>query len=58
MIWHILPIKDIKEHEELSTCECEPKVEMQDSGALLIIHNAFDGREAIEIFNNIINDKR
>jgi len=57
MNWHILPINDLKEHEDLSTCECEPKVEIQENGDLLIVHNAFDGREAIEIFNTIINDK-
>jgi len=45
MIWHILPINDLKEHIELTTCECEPKVEFQPNGDMLIIHNSFDGRE-------------
>ena len=25
---HILPINDLKEHEENTTCECNPKVEV------------------------------
>ena len=56
--WHLLPVKDLKEHEESTTCECEPKVEFQENGDMLIIHNSFDGREAIEMFNEIINKKR
>ena len=55
--WNLLPVKDLKEHEESTTCECEPKVEFQENGDMLIIHNSFDGREAIEMFNKIINNK-
>ena len=53
-IWHILPINDIDTHEELSTCKCEPKVDVLDVGDMMIIHNSFDGREIIEIVNKII----
>lgn len=57
MIWHILPTNDLKEHqEEGSLCECEPKVEIQENGDIMIIHNSFDGREAVEIANEIIKD--
>jgi len=45
MIWHILPIDDLKEHEEESTCECYSSVKIVDGGDMLIIHNAYDGRE-------------
>jgi len=46
MIWHITPIKDLKTHCESSTCDCNPTVEIvEDCGDLLIIHNAYDGRE-------------
>jgi len=55
--WHLLPVNDLKEHEESTTCECEPKIEFQENGDMLIIHNSFDGREAIEMFNEIINKK-
>ena len=54
MIYHILPINDLKEHDELSTCECGPKIEFVD-GNMLIIHNSYDGREVIEQVNEIIN---
>lgn len=54
MNWHILPINDLKEHEEISTCECMPKVEIQGNGDLLIIHNSFDGREIIEKINKLL----
>ena len=49
MIWHLLPVNDLKEHEEKSTCECSPSVEIQENLDMLIIHNSFDGREAIEL---------
>ena len=55
MIWHILPVDDIKPHEELSTCACEPKVEKAPNGDLLVLHNSYDGREAIEVFDEIVN---
>lgn len=48
MTQHILPINDLKEHEEKSTCHCEPSVEILDNGDLLVIHNSFDRRELIE----------
>lgn len=54
-IWHLLPMNDLKEHQEQSTCECEPEVEMQENGDMLVIHNSFDGREALEIVNEILN---
>lgn len=46
MAYHVLPIDDIKPHEESSTCPCCPKVEILESnGEMVIIHNSFDGRE-------------
>lgn len=48
MNYHITPLKDLKEHTENTTCECMPKVE-HINGNMLIIHNAFDGREGFEI---------
>lgn len=55
MIWHLLPVKDTEEHLEESTCKCEPKIEVQDNGDLLVIHNSFDRRELIEEALEIIN---
>lgn len=45
MIIHIVPIDDLKEHTDESTCECGPEVEILESGDIMIIHNAYDGRE-------------
>lgn len=45
MIWHILPINDLIEHEERSTCDCNPSVEIIEGGDLMIIHTALDGRK-------------
>lgn len=56
MIYHILPINDIEEHEEASTCKCNPVVK-EESGDLLIIHNAFDGREGVELVNEFLKQK-
>ena len=53
MSTHIIPINDLKEHEEKSTCSCEPRVEIID-GSQLIIHNSFDGREAVEMAKEIL----
>ena len=44
MIYHALPINDIKEHEEQSTCHCKPEV-IFENGEMIIVHKAFDGRE-------------
>lgn len=53
-IWHILPVNDSEQHEESSMCNCEPRVDTSN-GYVLIIHNSFDGREAIEWANEILN---
>jgi len=45
---NILPINDIKEHTEDTTCKCRPSAEILENGELMIIHNSFDGREAFE----------
>ena len=45
---HILPINDLKEHEENTTCECNPKVEVLENGEILVIHNSYDRREVTE----------
>jgi len=55
MNWHILPLNDSKEHEELSTCDCLPKVEIAEGGDMLIIHNSYDGREIVEKVNEFLN---
>ncbi len=41
------PVGDLKPHVSTQDCECIPSLEGQ-SGALLLIHSAFDGREHSE----------
>ena len=50
---NVIPINDREEHEENSTCHCNPTIEFRD-GDMIIIHNAFDGREAAEVITNPI----
>lgn len=56
MIWHVIPINDLKEHVEVSTCACEPKIISLDEGDIMVVHNSYDGREAVEWANEIINN--
>jgi hypothetical protein len=45
---HVLPINDLKPHEEEGTmCPCGPVVEWEHDEAL-VIHNSFDRRELTE----------
>ena len=54
---HILPVNDLKEHEELTTCECNPRIEILDNGEIMVVHNSYDGREYIEeLVSNINNN--
>lgn len=56
-IWHILPNNDSDTHIEKGYCKCEPKIEILED-RILIIHNSFDGREAVEWANEIINKSK
>jgi len=47
MTYHVIPIDDLKEHTEDSTCECSPKLIFED-GEMIFIHNSYDGRELLE----------
>lgn len=61
MIWHILPINDSLPHIETgSTCHCDPTVKLLDSGDIMIVHNSYDGREGLELANEILstNDRQ
>ena len=55
---HVHPLNDIKEHDTSdtgNTCHCNPIVKLE-SGEMVVIHNSFDGREAVEIVNDILNE--
>jgi hypothetical protein len=48
MTQHIIPLNDLKPHEQTTTCECEPRVE-HVNGNMIVVHNAFDKREKFEV---------
>ena len=54
---HVVPVGDVEPHEERYMegyeCKCEPKIE-PCNGSVIVIHNSFDGREGIEIVNEIL----
>jgi hypothetical protein len=54
---HILPLNDLHEHEESSTCHCDPEI-IEENGEIIIVHNSFDGREGVEWVNDILNCKK
>lgn len=46
---HIMPVNDLFEHDSRGICACNPKVDLDiKSRSLLVIHNAWDGRERHE----------
>jgi len=57
MIQHIIPIKDLKEHVDVG-CECNPRLDILENGDILLIHNSYDGREGLELANEILNQKK
>jgi hypothetical protein len=44
---HILPIGDLREHDETRDCWCRPKLQCVER-TIIVIHNSADGRELIE----------
>jgi hypothetical protein len=48
---HVLP--NDEQHEYSTTCKCEPKV-IKEAEELIIVHNSYDGREGLEVVNNIL----
>jgi hypothetical protein len=65
--YHIYPEDDLEEHilhcqypakgGVTCACKCNP-VWQEELGAVFIIHNSFDGREAVEWANKILGDKK
>lgn len=55
---HVYPLNDIKEHDTSdsgNTCHCNPTVIVEPDSEILVIHNSFDGREGLELANEILN---
>lgn len=44
---HVLPLRDLRAHEESRTCWCQPRLEIYGTCAM-VSHNAADGRELVE----------
>lgn len=57
MTLHVVPKDDTGEHVLKSTCSCDPTAEVIENGHMLIVHNAFDCREAVERANEILGIK-
>lgn len=48
-ILHVSPVGDTYQHEtDGAPCDCNPRLEQQESGDIIMIHNAWDGREIFE----------
>ena len=48
---HVLPVDDLKEHEESASCWCNPRVinaDGLDFEQNVIVHHSADGRELVE----------
>lgn len=55
MIYHVHPVNDIEPHDLTgSQCKCEPKI-LEEYGHMIVVHNSFDGREAVELAKEILN---
>ena len=55
MIYHVYPNNDLKPHNtEDTTCECDPTIKTED-GNMIVVHNSYDGREAVENANEILD---
>jgi len=57
MVWHVTPTNDLEPHEESTICKCEPKV-LHENGDMIVVHNSFDGREGVEIVNEILKQQQ
>jgi hypothetical protein len=56
MIYHVIPINDLSEHvEDAGNCNCKPEL-IIENGSMIFIHNSFDGREGIELYNEMNKD--
>lgn len=56
MAIHVVPVNDLREHDTVNTslCECGPRV-ILEYDEIIVIHAAYDGREGVEIANEILN---
>lgn len=53
---NIYPTNDLEEHILDSTCKCMPTIE-EAYGEMIVVHNSFDCREAVEEAKEIIKQQ-
>lgn len=63
-VYHVYPRNDLESHflecvypaigNPYCPCNCDPEFK-EEEDALLIVHNSFDGREGVEVVNEILN---
>lgn len=51
----IIPLNDTGEHEQTKFCKCKPRLETVND-VLIVCHNAYDIREAVEIANELLRN--
>lgn len=60
---HILTVKQsvigvdmymVMIYSMMCECKCNPRIERQKNGAVIVVHNSFDGREGVEWANEIL----
>ncbi len=42
---HVMPVNDLRSHDQNHDCWCEPKIERLNGGQWLVTHNSADRRE-------------
>lgn len=52
---HVMPRDDARPHEEVTTCPCGTGIETQANGDIIVIHSSYDGREGLELAQNILS---
>lgn len=45
---HVLPLGDLREHDEMRECWCRPDVTQEPDCDAVVVHHALDGRELVE----------
>jgi hypothetical protein len=54
---HVHPLNDLEPHDlEGTQCKCNPSVIIEPNSEIIVVHNSFDGREAVEEVNRILNN--
>lgn len=54
--WHVHPVDEPDHVHCVLDCSCNPKLTLK-KGINIIIHNSFDGREAVDMAYEILNNK-